>query len=250
MSLNEPNSPTKLPFIGSIRKERATALSLNSRQHSIPIYVLGCVLFSIGAKFFIDSKLGTDPLDVLVIGMNNYLHLGIGGCSSIVAVFFLTWWAIWNRKFPPLTPFVTTALVGFLIDLWNWIALEFYTRQVLAPYPMLIMGLLICSYASSLIIMSGIGIRIMDLVAITMIKKWKWSFFRAKMTLEIALFSSGWLLGGPIGVATIMFLFMVGPLIPPFMYFNAKVLSMANHGMPDERGRRRKSQNSTFRVQS
>ena len=232
MSLNETNSRAKPQLVDSIGRAVAAALFSNSRQHSIPTYVLGCLLFSIGAKFFIDSQLGTDPLDVLVIGMNNHLHLGMGGCSSMVALFFLMWWAIWNRKFPPLAPFVTTALVGFLIDLWNWITLESYTRQVLAPYPMLIAGLLICSYASSLIIMSGIGIRIMDLVAITMIKKWQWSFFRAKMTLEVGLFSSGWLLGGPIGVATIMFLFVVGPLIQPFMYLNAKMFFMANHGMP------------------
>lgn len=33
------------------------------------IYGCGCLLFSFGAKFFIDAKLGVDPLDVLVLGI-------------------------------------------------------------------------------------------------------------------------------------------------------------------------------------
>lgn len=33
------------------------------------MYVFGCFLFSFGAKFFIDAKLGVDPLDVLVLGI-------------------------------------------------------------------------------------------------------------------------------------------------------------------------------------
>lgn len=195
------------------------------------LYLSGCLLFSLGAKFFIDSNLGTDPLDVLVIGMNSHIHLGMGVCSSIVAIIFLSWWGLWNKKFPPLTPFVTTALVGFLIDFWNYLTIEEVTTKLFNPYPMILTGLLLCSYASSLIIMSGIGIRIMDLIAITMINKWRWNFFFAKMALEIGLFSSGWLLGGPVDVATILFLFLVGPFIQPFMIYNSRFFSIPNYGI-------------------
>jgi hypothetical protein len=61
----------------------------------------------------------------------------------------------------------TTAAVGFLIDLWTYLAISDYTSRILLPYPMLFAGLFTCAYGSSLIIMSGIGIRIMDLVALT-----------------------------------------------------------------------------------
>ena len=121
--------------------------------------------------------------------------------------------------------------VGLLIDLWNLLKLETYTRPFLSPYLMLIIAVGLCAYASALIIISEIGIRIMDLVAITMVQKWDWSFFKAKMFLEILLFSSGWILGGPVGVGTMAFLFGVGPFIQPFMQFNEKVLSMRNYGL-------------------
>jgi uncharacterized protein len=218
---------------------------LDWRRYQVAIYCLGIVLFSLGAKGFIDAKLGTDPLDVLVIGMNQHLGVGLGVCSSLVAIGFLAWWMIWNRKLPPLSPFVSTSAVGFLLDFWNVIHLENYTIGAMPALNVNLVGhtlnlsavgldvvaLLTCSYASALIIMSGIGIRIMDLVAITMIEKWDWSFFRAKMVLEVGLFTSGWILGGPMGVTTVLFLFLVGPFIQPFMWVNATYLSIPNHGI-------------------
>lgn len=218
---------------------------LDWRRYQVAMYVFGIVLFSLGAKGFIDAKLGTDPLDVLVIGMNRHLGLGLGLCSSLVAILFLTWWVLWNHKLPPLTPFVSTAAVGFLLDFWNAVELQRYTIGAVSELNVEIFGLvvnlwavgldvvslLLCSYASALIIMSGIGIRIMDLVAITMMERWGWTFFRAKMLLEIGLFTSGWLLGGPMGVTTVLFLFLVGPFIQPFMWVNATYLNLPNHGI-------------------
>ena len=218
---------------------------LDWRRYQVLIYCAGIVLFSLGAKCFIDARLGTDPLDVLVIGMNSHVGLGLGVCSSIVALAFLAWWMIWNRKLPPMSPFVSTAAVGFLLDFWNVIQLQRFTIQALPVFEYELFGrvvnlsavgldvvaLLACSYASALIIMSGIGIRIMDLVAITMIERWEWSFFRAKMTLEVALFTTGWLLGGPMGITTVLFLVLVGPFIQPFMWVNATYLSIPNHGI-------------------
>ncbi|MDB5097367.1 MAG: hypothetical protein JWM80_1788 [Cyanobacteria bacterium RYN_339] len=218
---------------------------LDWRRYQVALYMLGILLFSLGAKGFIDAKLGTDPLDVLVIGMNGHLGVGLGVCSSLVAIAFLAVWMVWNRKLPPLTPFVSTTAVGFLLDFWNAIKLEQHTMGALpvlnvqafgavlnlSAVGLDVVSLLICSYASALIIMSGIGIRIMDLVAITMIEKLGWSFFQAKMLLEVGLFTTGWLLGGPMGVTTVLFLFLVGPFIQPFMWMNATYLSIPNHGI-------------------
>ena len=198
-------------------------------------YLAGCILFSLGAKLFIDSKLGTDPLDVLCIGMTKHLPITIGIASGIVAILFLATWSLWNKKTPPLTPFFTTFSVGCLIDLWNWLQLQKLTMSILHPSWMLVLGVLLCAYASSLIIMSGIGIRIMDLVAITIVERWQWSFFKAKMLLEVILFTSGWILGGPIGVGTLAFLMIVGPFIQPFMSLNAKHFAMINYGLSKSR---------------
>jgi len=202
---------------------------LGKRQ--VVLYLLGCVIFSLGAKCFIDSHLGVDPLDVQILGLSQHLHLTIGLTSGIVAISFLAVWSVWNRRLPLLSPFLTTFICGNLIDLWILIRLEQVTQKLFAPVALLIVGLILCAYASSLIIMSGIGIRIMDLIAITMVTKWKWPFFAAKLVLEIYLCGSGWLLGGPVGVGTIAFIALVGTLIQPFMAVNVRLLSIPNYGL-------------------
>jgi hypothetical protein len=198
------------------------------------IYGCGCFIFSLGAKFFIDAKLGVDPLDVLVLGIVKHIGLTIGIVSGGIAIAFLALWAFWNQKWPPISPFITMSFVGTLIDIWNWVHLERYTTPALSPYPMLFVGLVLASYGSSLIIMSGIGIRIMDLVAITIVQKWKWSFFKAKMLFEVGFLSSGWLLGGPVGIGTVLFVCVVGPFIQPFVWANAKFAKLPNYAWGKE----------------
>ncbi|MCP2073786.1 UNVERIFIED_ORG: putative membrane protein YczE [Pseudomonas lini] len=195
------------------------------------MYLTGVSFFSIGATCFIISQLGTDPLDVLIISIDKILTFGMGICSAIVSLFFLTWWMLWNKKYPPISPFITTTLTGLLIDLWSLLGLGEYLIVRMNAYTLLATGLVLCAYSSALIIMSGIGIRIMDLVVLTMVSKWGWSFTKAKMIIEIGIFSTGWLLGGPFGVGTIAFLLVIGPLIQPFMNMNAKRFSLKNYGL-------------------
>ena len=235
--------PRRRSSFGRLRPYVRAQLAFGPRQYAM--YLAGLLLFSLGAKGFIDAGLGTDPLDVLQIALADWHGRGVGLSAVLVSVVFLTWWTAWNRSVPPVTPFVSTVAVGYLIDLWNHLELEAYTVEAVAARPVTLAGatfdavpvvldvvaLLLCAYASALIIMSGIGIRIMDLVALTMMQRWGWSFFAAKMSLEVLLFTTGALLGGPLGFTTIAFLFLVGPFIQPFMWANRRYLRLPNHSM-------------------
>jgi hypothetical protein len=117
-------------------------------------------------KLFIASGLGVDPLHSMVIGIVQAVDLpyvGIGLVSSAVTASFLALWSAWNRRLPPLTTFITMALVGYLVDLWNLLGLERWIVPALTPGWTMLTALLLDAYASALIILSGIGIRVMDL---------------------------------------------------------------------------------------
>ena len=175
-------------------------------------YILGLIIFSLGANSFILSQLGTDPLDVLLIGLGNWFPLSIGDASVIVSVIFLAIYSIWNKKYPPVLSIVTTVAVGYLIDFWIWINFPLWE-----PWGWLTVGVLLCSLASAMIIHSRLGVRIMDLIVLTMQEKLGWTFTKGKILIEIGLFSLGWLLGGPFGVGTVVFLLAVSILIEPFL---------------------------------
>ena len=184
------------------------------------LYLTGCVLFSLGATLFITSNLGTDPLDVLAIGAKNSFGWLIGTTQSVFAISCLIIWSFLNKwKFPPLSTFLTFFICGYLIDFFLYLLDH---KHLFQPYIEMIIGVILCTQASALIIMSSFGIRAMDLVAISLSKKTNKPFWLYKGIAEVFLLVSGWYLGGVAGIGTIFFLVFVGWLIQPCIRLNQK----------------------------
>ncbi|GHH27697.1 YczE/YyaS/YitT family protein [Streptomyces lanatus] len=199
---------------------------LRERLYRYALYLTGCVVFASGATLFIHSELGVDPLDVLSLGVLEHLPLTIGVVQALVAAVCIAIWSVWNRRRPVLMPFVTFLLCGSLIDLLLLADLSW-----IASVPSLCVAVVLCAYGSALIIMSGTGIRAMDLIVITLNQRWKVPFWGAKVGVEAVLLTLGWLLGGPVGIGTLAFLVFVDGLIQPFMSFNSRALNLTNHGL-------------------
>ncbi|MEV6006193.1 hypothetical protein AB0M29_05250 [Streptomyces sp. NPDC051976] len=199
----------------------------------IGIWLTGCVIFSFGGYLFIYASLGTDPLDVFSLGLLKHVPLTIGVGQSVIAVLCIGVWAAWYRRRPVVTPLVTFFLCGSIIDVLRLRAVDPARFLPFSHVADMLLATVLCAYASALIIMSGVGIRAMDLVAIAMVDKWHWPLWISKMTLEGTLLVSGWLMGGPVGVGTLCFLGLVDTLIQPCMWANGRVLRMRNLGMPD-----------------
>jgi uncharacterized membrane protein YczE len=193
------------------------------------LYLLGCVVFAVGATLFVVAGRGTDPLDVFVLGLREHVPITFGVAQAGIAVLCLGIWAAWNRRRPQLTPLFTFLFCGSLID--GLLYLE-VAKGTSVPPPVLV-GLAgaLCAYGSALIIMSGVGIRAMDLVALTMRERWGWPLWCAKGALEAGLLVTGWVLGGPVGYGTVFFLVAVDLLLQPFMQLTARVFGLPNLGM-------------------
>ncbi|MFJ8187181.1 YitT family protein [Streptomyces sp. NPDC096105] len=213
---------SRLPALFAVLSARGLAKQLG-------VYLAGCFVFAAGATLFIHSDLGTDPLDVLALGLKEHIPITIGIAQAAIAAVCIAVWSMWNRRRPVVAPFITFFLCGSLIDLMlltdmSWIG----------SVPSLATAVLLCAYGSALIIMSGIGIRAMDLIVITMTLRWKWPFWAAKAGIEAVLLGLGFLLGGPVGIGTLCFLVFVDGLIQPFMALNRRVLRLTNHGLAEQ----------------
>lgn len=184
-------------------------------------YLIGCVLFASGATGLIGSKLGTDPLDTLCLGILRFLPLTIGITQTLVASVFLGVWALWNRRVPIVSPLITFFFCGSIIDVLRHFDLA--GRSGLDPVALMIVGLSLCSLGSAYIIMSGFGVRAMDLIAITAHHRTPAHFWMVKSGLEGIMLLIGWVLGGPVGVATVCFLVVVDLTIQPLIWANARI---------------------------
>jgi uncharacterized membrane protein YczE len=185
-------------------------------------YLVNCLLFSLGAFSFIASGLGTDPLDVFCLGIQKHIDIKIGTIQVLFALLCLiTYSALSGFKFPPLSTFATFAICGYTIDF-----LRFWLGDLDAnPYLLLINGLILCLQGSAGIIVSGIGVRAMDLVALRLEELKLGPFWVYKGIAEALLLGIGWYLGGPVGIGTIAFLVVVGWLIKPAVEINRLAFS-------------------------
>jgi uncharacterized protein len=199
----------------------------------LAMYLVGCVCFSLGVKLFIDSDLGVDPFHAMTIGLVEALdvpYLQIGFMDGLVTVALLVVWTAWNRRLPPLSTFVTMLMIGLLIDLWNW--LGFNTTNLVGSRALpLLGGLLMLAYGSSLIIMSGIGIRVVDLVALTLVRHLGTRFYLSKLAVEAGFLLVGFLVGGPVGIAAVAFVCVVGPFMEPLIWANQRFLKLPDYGL-------------------
>lgn len=202
-----------------------------TRRSNHLLYFAGCLVFSCGAYLFIHSELGTDPLDVFCLGLMEHVPLTVGVSQTLVAVICLVVVAAWTRRRPLAAPLFTFFFCGSVIDLLRW---SDPARMPAIPATgILALAVLLCAYGSALIIMSGFGIRAIDVLAITMTTKWRWPFWTAKGLIEASLMLSGYFMGGPLGIGTICFLVGVDLLIQPFVAANSKVLNIPNLGLPE-----------------
>jgi hypothetical protein len=151
--------------------------------------------------------------------------------DAIATLALLILWMAWNRRLPPLSTFITMVLVGALIDLWSWLGIEAVTGSLGSRTLPMLAGLVLNAYGSALIIMSGIGIRVVDLVALTLVRQTGARFYVAKLALEASFLLIGFLLGGPVGIAAVAFVCVVGPFMEPLIWANRRFLKLPDYGL-------------------
>ncbi|MEV8129122.1 hypothetical protein AB0P07_34675 [Streptomyces sp. NPDC085944] len=206
-------------------------VALRRRYQTYLLYLAGCLVFSSGAYLFVHADLGTDPLDVFALGLKEHVAVTVGIAQAGVAVVCLGTVALWNRRRPLVAPMFTFFFCGSVIDLLLW-ADPGRLLEVGSP-ALVALATLMCAYGSALIIMSGFGIRPIDVLAIAMTHQWRWPFWCSKGLIEVVLLAVGFLLGGPVGVGTVCFLAGVDLLIQPFIRANVRYLRLPNLGLPD-----------------
>jgi uncharacterized membrane protein YbhN (UPF0104 family)/uncharacterized membrane protein YczE len=197
-------------------------------------YLAGCVCFSLGVTCLDAADLGIDPLHAMAIAIVDAVglpHVQVGLVVSAATLAMLAGWAAWLGRLPPLSVFVTMALTAYLVDAWRLLAADAWLATVMPSSALALVGLALDAYGSALIVMSGVSIRVVDLVALAFVERLGWRFVAGKTAVEAAFVAVAWLLAGPLGAATLAFLLLVGPFMAPMMWASGRFLGLPNHGV-------------------
>jgi uncharacterized membrane protein YczE len=170
---------------------------------------VGLVFFGIGIGLMLQSDLGVPPWDVLHQGLARRFGLTVGVWSIIVSVGVLVLWLPLREPYG-LGTLLNAVIIGVVIDVTAIVLPEANSPGV--AWVMLIGGVVLIGIASGLYIGASLGPGPRDGL-MTGIARRGPSIRLTRAVIEITVLTAGWILGGTLGIGTLVFALGIGPLV-------------------------------------
>lgn len=178
--------------------------------------LLGLWLYGIAIALMIEGALGASPWDVFHLGVARHVPLSFGVVMIIVAVVVLLAW-IPMRQMPGLGTLANTLLLGPFADI-NLALLDTPdSLPVRCAY--LLGGVLLCALATALYVGAQLGPGPRDGLMTGLARRTGCSIRRVRTVIEVTVLAIGALLGGTVGIGTVVFALGVGPATQFFLRY-------------------------------
>ncbi len=174
----------------------------------------GLSLYGVSMALMIQAGLGLDPWDVFHQGLAGRVGLSIGLVVNLVGVVVLLLW-IPIRQRPGIGTIANVLVIGTVVDL----ALR--VMPVLEGIAVrsggLILSVLLNAIAGALYIGAGLGPGPRDGLMTGLVRRTGWPIRRVRTGIELTVLAVGWILGGAVGLGTVLYAFSIGPLVQYFL---------------------------------
>ena len=195
--------------LAALRENRTPgAILLNMVIAAVSLFFNG-----LGVYMTIQANIGAGPWDVLNLGFSHTLGILYGNASIAVSLTILVI-DILLREPIGIAMFIDAVVVGKAVDFFNHINAVPACSSPLTGIPVMIVGLFIMAYTQYTYMIASLGCGPRDTLLVGLAKR------AGKLPIgavSIALLSTatliGWLLGGPVGIGTIICAFGTGPIM-------------------------------------
>ena len=199
----------RLPTLGFRDTLRAGHLTRRWLQ-----LVTGLLLAASSIALMVEARLGLDPWNALHEGLAERLPLSFGTVTALSGLVVLLLWVPLRQPLGAGTV-VNAVLVGLLVDVALWVV---PTPQSLAVRGVfLVVGVVLCGAAAAVYLGSHLGPGPRDGLMTGLVARTGRSMRLVRTTLELTVLVLGFLLGGTVGIGTILFALAIGPLIQFFL---------------------------------
>ncbi len=171
------------------------------------ILILGLSLFGFGEALLVITGLGNSPWVVLSEGLTKRTGLDIGVTTFLVSVVVLLLWIPLKEK-PGLGTISNIVVIAAVLD----VSIKFLPKvETLAVgIPVTIAGVLIVGLGSSLYLTCNLGPGPRDGLMTSLHNKTGVRVSRVRLLLEVSVLTVGYLLGGTVGIGTLLFAAGIG----------------------------------------
>ena len=209
--MNRPAHPNPLSNLGPLAQLRAGRLTERLLRLGIGLW-----LYGVAIALMIEGALGASPWDVFHLGVARHLPMSLGMVMILAAAGVLIAW-IPLRQMPGLGTLANAAILGPFAD----IALALLATPESLPSRILYLvgGVVLCAFATALYVGAQLGPGPRDGLMTGLARRTGWSIRRVRTLIEVSVLAIGILLGGTVGVGTVLFAFGVGPLTQFFLRY-------------------------------
>lgn len=213
MPSTPPHGPSTPPATtrGLMNLSPAEQLRAGRMGRRIVQLMVGLWLFGSSTAILLRSGLGLAPWDVLHQGISHHVPLSIGTVAIVTGAVVLLLW-IPLREWPGLGTVLNIVVIGLAMDA---------TLAMLPPTPdaspagwaMLLAGIAINALGGALYIGAQLGPGPRDGLMTALARITGRGVGPIRTGIEVTVLAIGWLLGGTVGVATVVFAIGIGPLV-------------------------------------
>ena len=170
----------------------------------------GLALYGLSTALMVRANLGLNPWNVLHQGLTRSTGFSIGTIIVVVGLVLLLVW-IPLRQWPGVGTISNVLLIGVTADA----ALAVIPAPETLPLRLvaLVAAIALNGLATGMYIGAGLGAGPRDGLMTGIATRTGWSIRRARTGVEIAALALGWLLGGTLGLGTLLYAAAIGPTI-------------------------------------
>ena len=177
---------------------------------------IGLFLYGVSAAMLVRSRLGLDPWDVFHQGLARQTGLSIGTWVILVGFAVLLLW-IPLRQRPGIGTISNVLLIGVWLDLALHVLPDVHVMAVRVA--LMVGGIALCGLATGLYIGAAMGPGPRDGLMVGIANRGH-SIRVVRTGIEVLVLIVGWVLGGTVGVGTVLYALTIGPIahvtIPAF----------------------------------
>ncbi len=174
--------------------------------------IVGSMMMGASIDLFVQADFGLDPLSLFQAGLGRVLHLSLGTTSQVLMISIIILLFFIDRKRIGIGSILNSVLVGAFI---KWFSPVICTGGGTAAGRLLCLlaGLILMGVGIGTYVAAGLGEAGMDAMMMYLSGKLKKNVNVTRITIDILLSITGFLLGGKLGGATVVSMLVNGYMI-------------------------------------
>lgn len=204
-------------------------MKLRSLCIRVVLLLVGLTIAHLGVTLFLQADMGSDPFNVLIQGLyrfllwpefmtHGYVHVGV---SFLIILVLL----IVDRSYVRIGTLLCMILGGPIIDVFTIIlgSVIHSGSPMVLRLASLVLGCVILAFGMTIVIKSQAGTGPNDLVAVVISDKSGRKFGSVRIVVDVCFAGLGFLLGGTLGLGTVICACLVGPVAQIFLPISGKL---------------------------